>query len=102
MVYMLQEDAEKLFRQAQRLDLLGALLEARNQFAEAIELAQNENKIREKTSCYNYAKALEMEGKITESIEMYTKADCHRFEVPRMLLNTPKELLNYLNRSDDP
>ncbi|XP_058796246.1 intraflagellar transport protein 140 homolog isoform X2 [Phymastichus coffea] len=97
----LYTDAEKLFREAKRLDLLGSLLEARNQFKESIELASNENKIREKTSYYNYAKALELEGRTNEAIDMYTKADCHRFEVPRMLLSTPRELQNYLNNSDD-
>lgn len=98
----LYNDAERLFREAKRLDLLGKLLEARNKFKEAIELARNENKICEKTSYYNYAKALEQENKIAEAIEMYTKADCHRFEVPRMLLVRPRELLTYLNNSEDP
>ncbi|PBC28358.1 intraflagellar transport protein 140 homolog [Apis cerana] len=98
----LYNDAERLFREAKRLDLLGKLLEARNKFKEAIELAKNENKICEKTSYYSYAKALEQEGKIAEAIEMYTKADCHRFEVPRMLFVRPRELLAYLNNSDDP
>ncbi|XP_017888145.1 intraflagellar transport protein 140 homolog [Ceratina calcarata] len=97
----LYNDAERLFREGKRLDLLGRLLEARNKFKEAIELASNENKICEKTSYYNYAKALEQEGKIAEAIEMYTKADCHRFEVPRMLLARPRELLTYLNNSED-
>lgn len=96
-----QEDAERLFREAKRLDLLGSLLEARNKFTEAIELAKNEHKIREKTTYYNYAKALELDGKTNEAIEMYTKADCHRFEVPRMLQNSPRELQNYLTNSDD-
>lgn len=98
----LYNDAERLFREAKRLDLLGKLFEARNKFKEAIELAKNENKICEKTSYYNYAKALEQEGKIVEAIEMYTKAECHRFEVPRMLLVRPRELLTYLNNSEDP
>lgn len=83
------------------MDLVGSLLEARNKFKEAIELATNENKIREKTSYYNYAKVLEQEAKTAEAIEMYTKADCHRFEVPRMLLTKPRELQAYLTNSDD-
>ncbi|XP_020285443.1 intraflagellar transport protein 140 homolog isoform X2 [Pseudomyrmex gracilis] len=98
----LHADAERLFREAKRLDLLGRLLEARNKFKEAIELASNENKIREKTSYYNYARALEQQGKVAEAIDMYTKADCHRFEVPRMLLTRPRELIAYLNNSEEP
>ncbi|XP_076655730.1 intraflagellar transport protein rempA [Halictus rubicundus] len=98
----LYNDAEHLFREAKRLDLLCKLLEARGKFKEAIELSSNENKICEKTSYYNYAKTLEQERKISEAIEMYSKADCHRFEVPRMLLVRPRELLSYLNNSDDP
>ncbi|XP_066587942.1 intraflagellar transport protein 140 homolog [Prorops nasuta] len=98
----LHNDAERLFREAKRLDLLGQLLEARNKFTEAIVLSNTSNKIREKTTYYNYAKALEQEGKIADAIEMYTKADCHRFEVPRMLLSRPRELLQYLNNSTDP
>lgn len=96
-----QADAERLFREAKRLDLLGRLLEARNKFKEAIELASSENKIREKTSYYNYAQALEQQGKVAEAIDMYTKADCHRFEVPRMLLTRPRELIAYLNNSEE-
>lgn len=99
-LFAVQNDAERLFRAAKRLDLLGKLLEARNKFKEAIELARNENKIREKTSCYNYARALEEEGKIRDAIEMYTKADCHRFEVPRMLSAKPRELQEYLSSAD--
>ncbi|XP_076161592.1 intraflagellar transport protein rempA isoform X2 [Ptiloglossa arizonensis] len=98
----LYSDADRLFREAKRLDLLCKVLEARNKFKEAIELACNENKICEKTCYYNYAKSLEQEGKITEAIEMYTKADCHRFEVPRMLLVRPRDLVAYLNNSEDP
>ncbi|XP_012255289.2 intraflagellar transport protein 140 homolog [Athalia rosae] len=97
----LYDDAERLFREANRLDLLCSMLEARNKFPQAIEMAAKENKIREKTSCYNYAKTLEQEGKITEAIEMYTKADCHRFEVPRMLLSRPRDLQAYLSTSED-
>lgn len=97
----LYTDAEHLFREAKRLDLLGQLFEAQNKFKEAIELANNENKIREKTSYYNYARTLEQQGKVAEAIDMYTKADCHRFEVPRMLLTRPRELLAYLNNSEE-
>ncbi|XP_036142588.1 intraflagellar transport protein 140 homolog [Monomorium pharaonis] len=97
----LYTDAERLFREAKRLDLLGRLYEAQNKFKEAIELANNENKIREKTSYYNYARVLEQQGKVAEAIDMYTKADCHRFEVPRMLLTRPRELLTYLNNSEE-
>lgn len=82
------------------MDLLGQLFEARNKFKEAIELASNENKIREKTSYYNYARTLEQQGKIAEAIDMYTKADC-RFEIPRMLLMRSWELLAYLNNSEE-
>ncbi|EGI69578.1 PREDICTED: intraflagellar transport protein 140 homolog [Acromyrmex echinatior] len=98
----LHTDAERLFREAKRLDLLGRLYEGRNKFKEAIELASNENKIREKTSYYNYARALEQQDRVAEAIDMYTKADCHRFEVPRMLLMRPRELLTYLNNSEEP
>ncbi|KAL0114439.1 hypothetical protein PUN28_011594 [Cardiocondyla obscurior] len=41
------------------------------------------------------------QGKVAEAIDMYTKADCHRFEVPRMLLMRPRELLTYLNSSEE-
>lgn len=102
LLLIMQTDAERLFREAKRLDLLGRLYEARNKFKEAIELAGNENRIREKTSYYNYARALEQQGKVAEAIDMYTKADCHQFEVPRMLLTKPRELLTYLNNSEEP
>lgn len=62
----------------------------------------SENKIKEKVTYYNYARALEGSGKIDKAIEMYTKADCHKFEVPRMLLTRPRDLQAYLTSSDDP
>lgn len=98
----LYADAERLFRDAKRLDLLGNLLEGCNKYTEAIALAANENKIREKLSYYNYGKALEIEGNLDKAIDMYTKADCHHFQVPRMLLNRPRELQAYLTSTDDP
>lgn len=87
---------------------MSSLLEARNKFREAIDFTRNEYKIGEKTTLYNYAKALESEGNIQEAIEMYTKAECHRFEVPRMLLGvaaatpmtTTKQLETYLSSQD--
>lgn len=79
-----------------------SLLQSRNKYKEAIEYAINEDKIREKTCYYKYAQYLESEEDVNETIEMYTKADCHRFEVPRMLLSSPRELQNYIRNSDDP
>ncbi|XP_043280056.1 intraflagellar transport protein 140 homolog isoform X2 [Venturia canescens] len=98
----LHNDAERLFREAGRLDLVGSLMEARDKFPDAIKLMSSENKIREKVTYYNYARALESSGKIDKAIEMYTKADCHKFEVPRMLLSRPRDLQAYLTSSDDP
>ncbi|KAF7994282.1 hypothetical protein HCN44_003372 [Aphidius gifuensis] len=93
----LYNDAERLFHEANRLDLLSYLYESSNKYTDAITLAKNENKIPKKLSYFNYAKALESNRDIDKAIEMYTKADCHRFEVPRILLNRLQELY-----SDDP
>ncbi|KAK0096463.1 hypothetical protein PV326_005425 [Microctonus aethiopoides] len=96
----LYDDAERLFYQAKRLDLLSDLLEGCNKYNESMTLSASHNKIREKLSCYNYAKLLEQQGDIAKAIEMFTKSDCHYFEVPRMLLNQPNELQRYLANTD--
>ncbi|XP_044589157.1 intraflagellar transport protein 140 homolog isoform X2 [Cotesia glomerata] len=97
----LYADAEHLFREAGRLDLLGNFLETCNRHSEAITLAVNENKISEKLSYYNYAKILEQQGNVEEAIKMYTKANSDKFEISKILFNQPKELHSYLAASND-
>ncbi|XP_014295650.1 intraflagellar transport protein 140 homolog [Microplitis demolitor] len=97
----LYADAKRLFREAKRLDLLGSFLETCHRHSEAITLAENENKISEKLSYYNYAKILEQQGNVEKAIKMYTKANSDKFQVPKILLSQPKELHSYFAASND-
>ncbi|XP_034933868.1 intraflagellar transport protein 140 homolog [Chelonus insularis] len=97
----LYDDAERLFFEAKRFDLLSKLYQARNKFSDAINLTKEKNKICEKLVYYQYAKSLEQDGDIEQAIDMYTKAESHKFEVPRILLNQPAKLQKYLEDTND-
>lgn len=55
----LQEDAERLYKQCQRYDLLNKLYQASGQWHKAVEVAEHQDRIRLRTTYYNYAKHLE-------------------------------------------
>eukprot|EP00079_Xenopus_tropicalis_P029812 XP_012825483.1 PREDICTED: intraflagellar transport protein 140 homolog isoform X1 [Xenopus tropicalis] len=95
------EEAEQLYKSCLRYDLLNKLYQAWNQWQKAIETAENHDRIHLRSTYYNYAKHLEAIGEHNESLLLYEKSDTHRFEVPRMLLDDPQALEEYINKNKD-
>uniref|UniRef100_A0A0N5CXM8 Intraflagellar transport protein 122 homolog n=1 Tax=Thelazia callipaeda TaxID=103827 RepID=A0A0N5CXM8_THECL len=93
---------QELFYKCKRYDLVNRLLQTRNRWDEAIQFAQNNDRIHLRNTYYNYAKHLESLGLIDKAIENYEKSGMHRFEVPRMLFNEPKMLEAYIKKTKDP
>ncbi|XP_048575888.1 intraflagellar transport protein 140 homolog isoform X2 [Nematostella vectensis] len=97
----MKDEAEKLYKNSQRFDLLNQLYQASNQWTKAIEVAELHDRIHLRTTYYNYAKHLESMGNMSAAIVNYEKSDTHRFEVPRMLLDDPHQLEAYILKTKD-
>ncbi|XP_072337471.1 LOW QUALITY PROTEIN: intraflagellar transport protein 140 homolog [Scyliorhinus torazame] len=95
------EDAERLYRNCKRFDLLTKFYQASGQWQKAIENAEGFDRVHLRTTYYNYAKHLEALGDHHLALSHYEKSDTHRFEVPRMLLEDLQTLEIYVNKTKD-
>ncbi|XP_062999141.1 intraflagellar transport protein 140 homolog [Elgaria multicarinata webbii] len=95
------EDAEQLYKQCRRYDLLNKFYQASDQWQKAVEVAEAHDRVHLRTTCYNYAKHLEATGERTLALTYYEKSDTHKFEVPRMLSEDLQALESYVNKMKD-
>ncbi|XP_054848420.1 intraflagellar transport protein 140 homolog [Eublepharis macularius] len=95
------EDAEQLYKQCKRYDLLNKFYQASDQWQKAIEVAEAHDRVNLRTTYYNYAKHLEATGEHSQALNYYEKSDTHRFEVPRMLSEDLHALESYVNKKKD-
>ncbi|XP_069761379.1 intraflagellar transport protein 140 homolog isoform X2 [Narcine bancroftii] len=95
------EDAERLYRNCKRFDLLTKFYQASGQWEKAIENAEAFDRVHLRTTYYNYAKHLEAVGDQHLALSLYEKSDTHRFEVPRMLFEDLQALEIYINTTKD-
>eukprot|EP00501_MAST-03F_sp_TOSAG23-6_P000179 GSMAST32.ASY1.ANO1.182.1 assembled CDS len=100
----LLEDAERLYTEGKRFDLLNELYQASGQWKEALTISEKQDRIHLKSTHYMYAKHLEKIGDSTGAMEHYEAANSHRYEVPRMLFDAERldDLQSYIKRSRDP
>eukprot|EP00741_Cyanophora_paradoxa_P007333 tig00001107_g7093.t1 len=99
----LLEDAEKLYAECKRYDLLNRMYQASGQWEKAVQLAEKHDRIHLRTTHYNFAKYLESIGETAKAIKEYQISENHRYEVPRMLFDMQlvDELERYCTSSDD-
>lgn len=64
-------------------------------------MAEMNDRIHVKTTYFNYAKHCEALGEVQAAINCYEKSETHQVEVPRMLLDDPLELENYVMKTKD-
>uniref|UniRef100_A0A4W3HUQ7 Intraflagellar transport 140 n=1 Tax=Callorhinchus milii TaxID=7868 RepID=A0A4W3HUQ7_CALMI len=95
------EDAERLYTNCKRFDLLTKFYQASGQWEKAISTAEKSDRVHLRTTYYNYAKHLEAMGEQHLALSHYEKSDTHRFEVPRMLLEDLQALEIYVNKAKD-
>ncbi|XP_030068388.1 intraflagellar transport protein 140 homolog [Microcaecilia unicolor] len=95
------EDAEQLYKNCKRYDLLNKFYQASAQWQKAIETAETYDRVHLRTTYYNYGKHLEANGERNVALSFYEKSDTHRFEVPRMLLEDLQALEIYVNKMKD-
>ncbi|KAL1124430.1 hypothetical protein AAG570_001058 [Ranatra chinensis] len=96
------DEAEKLYKQCGRYDLLNLMYQRGGQWEKAIEISEQKDRIHLRNTFHNYARHLEAQGDTDMAANMYYKAETHRHEVPRMLLYDTPNLEKYVINSKDP
>lgn len=99
----LLDDAERLYKECGRYDLLVQLYMASGRWKEALKAAAKHSRIHLKTTHYQYARHLEHLGDTAAAIQHYEASETQRHEVPRMLFDSQHiaELEQYIKSSDD-
>ncbi|BFZ17235.1 hypothetical protein BsWGS_20274 [Bradybaena similaris] len=97
----LYEDAERLLKNCKRYDLLNEFYQNRGNWLKALQTAEMYDRIHRRTTFYNYARHLEDQGDTQNAIPNYEKSETHKFEVPRMLIDDPDQLEDYISKSKD-
>ncbi|RZC33588.1 hypothetical protein BDFB_000428 [Asbolus verrucosus] len=96
------DEAEQLYVQCERYDLLNKLLRSRNKMDAAHAIAESKDRIHLKNTDHVWAKVLEQSGDFKEAAARYEKANTHKFDIPRMLLDQPQQLESYMAKTKDP
>ena len=65
---LLQDEAEALYRQCERFDLLNQFYQSTGEWSRAIEVAETQDRMNLKTTYYNYANHVESIGEYTAAI----------------------------------
>ncbi|KAG2377637.1 hypothetical protein C9374_009153 [Naegleria lovaniensis] len=99
------DEAEKLYAECERNDLLNEMYQSIGQWEKALEVAKTKDRIHLKTTYYKYARYLEQEiGDLKLAEKFYELSNTHKYEVPRMYYNAADmtSLQNYiLTRPED-
>ncbi|CAH8673889.1 unnamed protein product [Schistosoma rodhaini] len=95
------DEAEQLFIQCNRWDLVIRLHQSLGNWSKALITAEQHNRMLLRGIHYAYAKELESVGDIQQAIEHYIQSGTHCFEVPRMLQNNSKLLESFVNQQND-
>nr|CAD7263177.1 unnamed protein product [Timema shepardi] len=97
----LMDEAERLYEQCGRYDHLNALYQAAGEWDKAMRVAEEHDRIHLRATCHNYASYLEGKGDTAGAARMYERADTHRSQVPRMLIDDPDALQTYVSKTKD-
>mmetsp|Transcript_7629 Transcript_7629/g.11331 ORF Transcript_7629/g.11331 Transcript_7629/m.11331 type:complete len:1382 (+) Transcript_7629:16-4161(+) len=97
------DEAEKLYKQAGRFDLLTKFLMARGHWDSALENAEKQDRVHLRTTHYMLAKHLESIGDFESAISQFENAKAQSQEVPRMLYDAQQinRLQTYVSQSND-
>lgn len=82
--------------------MLNRLYQDQDKMEEAYSIASTKDRIHLRTTEHVWAKSLEQAGDFKEAAVKYEKANTHRVEVPRMLVDQPEELQKYMSKTTDP
>ena len=96
-------EAEKLFVECGRYDMLNKLYQATGQWEKALDTAVQSDRINLRTTHFEYARYLETVGDIPAAIKNYEASETHRRQVPRMLFEVGRieDLEAYVDAAGD-
>nr|CAB3255295.1 intraflagellar transport protein 140 homolog [Phallusia mammillata] len=97
----MNDEAEKLYINCGRYDLLNVFYQAIGEWKKALDTAEQHDRINLRSTYYKYAKHLETSGDITGAIPNFEKSGTHYFEVPRMLFDESEMLEGYIMKTKD-
>ncbi|XP_065660084.1 intraflagellar transport protein 140 homolog isoform X3 [Hydra vulgaris] len=97
----MHEEAEQLYKNCHRYDLLNIFYQASNNWTQAIECAEKHDRIHLRTTFYCYGQYLEDLGNKEGAVENFEKSGTFRFEVPRMMMDDVDELQAYILKKKD-
>lgn len=92
----IKDEAEELYKSCNRYDLLNRFYRARNQINASIDVAETKDRIHLRNTYYNVGRSLENKGDVAGAAAMYCKSENHGYAIPKMLLNDPITLENYI------
>ncbi|ERL85430.1 hypothetical protein D910_02850 [Dendroctonus ponderosae] len=95
------DEAEQLYTQCERFDLLNSLLRCRNKMETAHSLAESKDRINLRNTEHAWARKLEKNGEFKQAAIRYEKAGTHRSDIPRMLSDHPQQLQIYMTKTKD-
>ena len=100
----LLEDAERLYKECGRHDLLTDFYTACGRWKEALATAHKADRIHLKATHFRYARHLEQTGDVQQAVLHYKEAGAHRTEVPRLLYEKGMvaELEQFIAANPDP
>ncbi|VVC28777.1 Six-bladed beta-propeller, TolB-like,WD40-repeat-containing domain,WD40 repeat, conserved site,WD40/YVTN [Cinara cedri] len=90
------DEAEELYKSCNRYDLLNKFYRARNQITASLDVAETKDRIHLRNTYYNVGRNLENKGDVAGAANMYCKSETHGFSIPKMLLDDPITLENYV------
>ncbi|KAF5285788.1 hypothetical protein FQA39_LY04249 [Lamprigera yunnana] len=96
------DEAEQLYIQCERYDLLNKFYQNLNKMDEAVSIAQTKDRIHLKNTQYVWAKRLEENGDFREAARKYENANTHVQEIPRMLIDHLEQLEAYTSNTTEP
>eukprot|EP00760_Papus_ankaliazontas_P030709 PhM_4_TR4984/c0_g1_i1/m.85387/K19672/IFT140; intraflagellar transport protein 140 len=79
------DEAERLYRECGRYDLLNKMFQTLGRYDDAIAIAEKYDRIHLKATHFAKAQHLERNGDIDAAVRSYRDSGCHRVEVPRMM-----------------
>lgn len=93
---MYKDEAEELYKCCNRYDLLNRFYRARNQITASLDVAETKDRIHLRNTYYNVGHNLENKGDVAGAAAMYCKSETHGLTIPKMLLDDPVTLENYI------
>ncbi|XP_055684546.1 intraflagellar transport protein 140 homolog [Lutzomyia longipalpis] len=95
------EEAEALYKKCGRYDLLNRLLQACGRFEEALQIAEQCDRVHLKNTYFKYAEWLRESGDIDGAIKFFDKSLNSTHNITQMLIDDPVALRQYMMNTTD-